>query len=229
MTTPSLIGGLLVAVEGIDGAGKTTVARAITEELRSAGATVVLSKEPTNGQWGSQLRESAHTGRLPPEREAELLVLDRREHLKLIVGPALAAGQIVILDRYFPSMVAYQGAAGLPTEELLRANDFAPRPDLLLLLDLPTDVGLGRIRARGDAPNSFETDDNLTRCREIFQALELPGKQVIDASLSLEDVIDQAAKAVLHALSSKALAQHMDPLVAFEVLSSALPAIHPAE
>ncbi len=137
MTIELKPGGLLIAIEGIDGAGKSTLARRLATTLEAAGARVVLSKEPTNGPWGTQLRQSAATGRLSADEEAELLIRDRHEHVDTLIAPALARGDIVILDRYFPSMLAYQGAAGLPLDDLLERNAFAPRPDVLLLLDLP--------------------------------------------------------------------------------------------
>lgn len=108
MTIELKPGGLLIAIEGIDGAGKTTLARRLTTTLEAAGARVVLSKEPTNGPWGTKLRQSAATGRLSADEEAELLIRDRHEHVDTLIAPALARGDIVILDRYFPSMVAYQ-------------------------------------------------------------------------------------------------------------------------
>ncbi|MCD0278510.1 dTMP kinase [Xanthomonas melonis] len=203
MTIELKPGGLLIAIEGIDGAGKTTLARSLATTLQTAGARVVLSKEPTNGPWGTQLRQSAATGRLSAEEEAELLIRDRHEHVDTLIAPALARGDIVILDRYFPSMVAYQGAAGLPLDELLERNAFAPRPDLLLLLDLPPSTGLSRIRARGDAPNHFETQDNLERCRAIFNALQLPGKHVVDASADADSVLRQALASVVAAAAER--------------------------
>lgn len=204
MTKEHIPGGLLIAIEGIDGAGKSTLARGLADALEQAGAEVVLSKEPTNGPWGTQLRASAATGRLSPQEEVELLLRDRRQHVEELVEPALARGAVVILDRYFPSMVAYQGAAGLPVDELLQLNAFAPRPHLLLLLDLPPATGLARIRARGDVPNHFETAQNLERCRAIFQQLDLPGKQVIDASRSEAEVMGDARAAIATALARRA-------------------------
>ncbi|WP_082443499.1 MULTISPECIES: dTMP kinase [Stenotrophomonas] len=201
MTKEHIPGGLLIAIEGIDGAGKSTLARALAAALEQAGAEVVLSKEPTNGPWGTQLRASAATGRLSPQEEVDLLLRDRRQHVEELVAPALERGAVVILDRYFPSMVAYQGAAGLPVDELLQLNDFAPRPHLLLLLDLPPATGLARIRARGDVPNHFETAQNLERCRAIFQQLDFPGKQVIDASRNEADVQRDAHAAIAAALA----------------------------
>lgn len=203
MTKEHIPGGLLIAIEGIDGAGKSTLARGLADLLEQAGAEVVLSKEPTDGPWGTRLRASAATGRLSPEEEVDLLLRDRRQHVEERVVPALERGEVVILDRYFPSMVAYQGAAGLPVDELLHLNAFAPRPHLLLLLDLPPATGLARIRARGDVPNHFETAQNLERCRAIFQQLELPDKQVIDASRNEAEVLQAARAAVAAALARR--------------------------
>lgn len=203
MTKEHIPGGLLIAIEGIDGAGKSTLARGLADALEQAGAGVVRSKEPTDGPWGTRLRASAATGRLSPEEEVDLLLRDRRQHVEERVVPALERGEVVILDRYFPSMVAYQGAAGLPVDELLQLNAFAPRPHLLLLLDLPPATGLARIRARGDVPNHFETAQNLERCRAIFQQLELPDKQVIDASRNEAEVLQAARAAVVAALARR--------------------------
>ncbi|WP_051938737.1 dTMP kinase [Luteibacter sp. 9135] len=193
-------GGLLIAIEGIDGAGKTTLAHTLRDALSLDGCTVNLSKEPTNGPWGMQMRASASTGRLSPEEELRLLILDRRQHVDELVAPALARGEIVILDRYFPSNVAYQGAAGLGIDDLMQANAFAPRPDLLLLLDLAPEVGLARIRLRGDKPNHFETAENLDRCRAIFRDMALPHTALIDAKRDADEVsadaLDQARQAI---------------------------------
>lgn len=200
-------GGLLIAIEGIDGAGKTTLAQAIRDRLAADGTVVTLSKEPTNGPWGTRLRESASTGRLTPDEELDLLVRDRREHVANLIQPALARGEVVILDRYFPSNVAYQGAAGLDIDEVMAKNAFAPRPDLLLLLDLDPAVGLERIRRRGDRPNHFETDDNLSRCRRIFQAMSLDHTVQIDATASAEAVLTQALDAIASTTTRKAAAR----------------------
>lgn len=201
--TTTLPGGLLIAIDGIDGAGKTTLASGLRQRLESVGAGVVQSKEPTAGPWGMKLRESAAAGRLSPEEELHLLLLDRQQHVDEVIRPALEAGQIVILDRYFPSTVAYQGAAGLPVSELLEANSFAPDPDVLLVLDVDPAEGLARIRARGDTPNHFETTDNLTRCRTIFLGLDVANMRVIDASRDASSVLDEAHSRVLLEIARK--------------------------
>ncbi len=120
--------------------------------------------------------------------------------LKILIVPMIGRGAVVILDRYFPSMVAYQGAAGLPVDALLEANAFAPRPDVLLLLDVPPVIGLQRIWERGSTPNHFETTENLSRCRDIFLALELPSKRVIDATANAETVFSAALGLVMEVL-----------------------------
>ncbi|AXI84060.1 dTMP kinase [Xylella taiwanensis] len=196
-------GGMLVAIEGIDGAGKTTLAQTLAVTLRRAGFETVISKEPTNGPWGTLLRQSASTGRFSPEHEVDLLLRDRRQHVEDLIIPVLARGSVVILDRYFPSMVAYQGAAGLPVDALLEANAFAPRPHLLLLLDVPPAIGLQRIWERGNTPNHFETMENLARCRDIFLALELPAKRVIDATSNAQTVLCTALAWVTEVLRAR--------------------------
>jgi len=165
--------GLLIAIEGIDGAGKTTQVGLLGEALKAAGEAVVLSKEPTDGPWGQRIRQSAQTGRLPLEQELEAFVEDRKEHIEHTVQPALADKKIVVLDRYFYSTVAYQGARGADRVELLdRMKSFAPVPDLVLLLDVEPVLAVARIaNGRRDIPNEFEKADELTAVRGVFEWL----------------------------------------------------------
>lgn len=206
MTDGLIPGGLLVAIEGIDGAGKTTLARALAADLARVGAPVVLDKEPTTGPWGAQLRASAASGRLSPAEETRLLLADRRQHVDEVITPALALGKVVILDRYYPSMVAYQGATGMAVDDILAMNAFAPPPDVTLLLDLPPAVGLARIRARGDVPNAFETEAALAASRTLFVTMPLPSRCVIDAMQDAHAVHVAAWHALLPALAEKARA-----------------------
>jgi dTMP kinase len=182
--------GLFIVIEGIDGTGKSTQAKRLAEWFRARGREVVLSREPTDGPWGKKLRESATTGRLSPEDELECFLNDRREHVEMTIKPALADGKVVILDRYYFSTMAYQGARGFDPAEIRRRNEaFAPQPDLLLILDLSIESAHGRIGSRGDTANEFEQRDTLTRCREIFLSLRNePFARVIDAEPSLNEV-----------------------------------------
>lgn len=182
--------GLFIVIEGIDGTGKSTQSKRLAEWFRSRGREVVLSREPTDGPWGKKLRESATTGRLSAEEELECFLNDRREHVEMSIKPALAEGKVVILDRYYFSTMAYQGARGFDPSEIRRRNEaFAPQPDLLLILDLSVESAHGRIGARGDTANEFEQRDTLSRCREIFLSLrDEPFACVIDAEPSLNEV-----------------------------------------
>ena len=182
--------GLLIILEGIDGTGKSTQAKRLGAWFEARGREVVLSREPTDGPWGRKLRESAATGRLSPEDELEYFLKDRRQHVEEVIQPALDAGKVVILDRYYFSTMAYQGARGFDPAEIRRKNEeFAPRPDLLVILDLDVDTALERIGSRGDTANEFEKRESLQRCREIFLSLaDEPFARVVDSGRSLDDV-----------------------------------------
>lgn len=190
--------GLFIVIEGIDGTGKSTQAKRLGEWLTAQGREVVLSREPTAGPWGKKLRESAATGRLSPEDELQYFLNDRRQHVEELIAPSLAAGKVVILDRYYFSTMAYQGARGFDPAEIRRKNEaFAPVPDLLLIMDLDVDSALERIGARGDTANEFEKRENLERCREIFLSLKDEGfVRVIDTRGTLDEVANQIREAV---------------------------------
>lgn len=190
--------GILVAIEGIDGAGKTTQAEILERRLRAAGVDVVRTKEPTDGRWGRLLRESAATGRLSTEEELDAFLNDRREHVAQLIRPALDRKAAVIVDRYYFSTVAYQGARGLDPEELLARNEaFAPEPDLLALLEVEPAEGIARIRSRGDQANLFEREDNLRAAATIFAGLKKPYLLKIDARQDIEAVAYAIGEALL--------------------------------
>ncbi|MFP2961849.1 dTMP kinase [Myxococcus sp. 1LA] len=181
--------GVLVAIEGIDGAGKTTQAGRLEAALRSGGHRVVSTKEPTNGPWGRKLRESATSGRMSPAEELGLFIRDRKEHVETLIQPSLDAGMIVIVDRYYFSTAAYQGARGMNPLELLRQNEaFAPKPDLLVLLDVEPQLGIQRIRKRGDKENDFEQETGLREAARIFRELDYPYLMRIPGTMKPEDI-----------------------------------------
>lgn len=162
--------GLLIAFEGIDGSGKSTQMPLLANWLRGLGLDVLETREPTNGPWGKRIRELyTSRARVSPEQELELFILDRQEHVRDCILPALHIGQIVLTDRYYFSTAAYQGAAGCSVAEIFRRHDFAPEPDLALLFDLPVTAGLSRIRElRGEQPNAFEQQDQLEKVAKLF-------------------------------------------------------------
>jgi dTMP kinase len=181
--------GLLIVLEGIDGAGKTTQAESLHHLLEEAGWDVVRTKEPTDGEWGRMLRASAQTGRLSPKEELEYFIKDRRQHVEKLLKPALEQGKIVIVDRYYFSTAAYQGARGLDPEELLRVNEaFAPQPDLLILLEVDPAVGVRRIRQRGDRENLFEAEASLRSVAKVFKQIDRPYLHRVDGTLPIADI-----------------------------------------
>jgi dTMP kinase len=189
--------GVLIAIEGIDGAGKTTQARMLAEWLGRAGLAVLLTKEPTSGRWGRIIRESASSGRLSPQEELHAFLEDRREHVALELGPALAAGTIVIIDRYYFSTAAYQGARGWDPEELLRQNEaFAPQPDLLLLLEVTPAVGVARVQGREGKGNLFEHEEDLAASAKIFAAIDRPYLRRVDGTETPDEIAAQIRRHV---------------------------------
>ncbi|MCY1000161.1 dTMP kinase [Myxococcus sp. MISCRS1] len=178
-----------MAIEGIDGAGKTTQAERLTTLLSAAGLDVVRTKEPTDGTWGRKLRESAQSGRLSAEEELAYFIKDRQEHVQKLLVPALAEGKIVIVDRYYFSTVAYQGARGLDPAELLRMNEaFAPLPDLLVIIDVAPKVGIRRIQERGDKGNHFEEEGNLNAVAKVFGEMDFNYLFRVDGEREVDDV-----------------------------------------
>lgn len=206
MKTP-IPGGLLVVIEGIDGTGKSTVAATLAQWCGERGLACVFSREPTNLGPGRKLRASMETGRLSMEEELELFRLDREAHVQRSIGPALAENQIVILDRYYWSNAAYQGARGADVEAIIAANEaIAPVPDLILFMDIGVDTALERIFGRGDRPNDFEKRDYLEKVRSIFTALhakrDRPSVRV-DCAPDLKTVCTEALRIFKEAAMKK--------------------------
>jgi dTMP kinase len=206
MKTP-IPGGLLVVLEGIDGTGKSTVAAMLAQWCGERGLACVLSREPTNLSHGRKLRESMETGRFSLEEELELFRLDRKEHVERSIGPALAENHIVILDRYYWSNAAYQGARGADVGRIIAANEaIAPVPDLILFMDIEVKESIARIHGRGDAPNDFEGREYLEKVRAIFQALHTAGNRPsvrVEAGKDLRSVCAEALRVFKHSALSK--------------------------
>jgi dTMP kinase len=190
--------GILIVFEGIDGTGKTTQALKLVDELNKAGHPAVYFREPSDSRWGRKIREKAVVeDSLTPAEELDLFQMDRRENVDKNLKPAVKNGSIVVLDRYYFSTMAYQGAKGFSPEKIRRDNEkFALRPDLIFIFDLDPAVGLDRIAGRGPRDALFEKEDYLEKVRAIF--LNLKGDRFIhiDASQSMDFVSVQIKKAV---------------------------------
>ena len=189
--------GLLIALEGGEGAGKTTQARLLGIWLRDQGYEVVVTHEPGATKVGMRLRalllDKSQAG-LSARAEALMYAADRAEHVASVIRPALDRGAIVITDRYVDSSLAYQGAGRqLPVEEVERLNRWATggmTPDLTILLDLPPAAGLSRHAPSADRLES-EPIAFHERVRQGFRALAAAEPRrylVADAALPPEEI-----------------------------------------
>ena len=169
--------GLLIVLEGIDGSGKTTQARSLLRRLRSRGWEAVFFREPSRGKWGREIkRKAARADSLTPPDELALVVKDRRENVEKNLKPALREGKVVVLDRYYFSTIAYQGAKGIDPRRIRRMNEaFAVKPDLVIILDIAAGEGLARIAGRKTRDELFEREDYLARVAKIFKNFRGPG------------------------------------------------------
>jgi dTMP kinase len=182
--------GLLIVFEGTDGTGKSTQLKLLAQLLEEEGEDVISSFEPTNGAYGKKIR-ALYSNRQNTSREDELefFLADRKEHVETLIAPALASGKIVLLDRYYLSTIAYQGAAGLDPALILQKNAFAPVPDLALLFHAPIQTGVTRITEnRGDKLNDFEKEEYLRKVKVQFEEMDLPYIKRIDADRSIEEI-----------------------------------------
>jgi dTMP kinase len=147
--------GIFIAFEGGEGIGKSTQSKLLKEWLEQEGESVVLSREPGGTDLGVEIRKillSHSTGEISPRAEALLYAADRAHHVFSVIRPALANGQVVISDRYFDSSIAYQGAGRvLEPGEVARISRWATEslfPTLTIIIDLPAEIGLGRLKSK---------------------------------------------------------------------------------
>ncbi len=182
--------GILIVFEGIDGTGKSTQLNLLADALKKKDYPVITTREPTNGTFGRKIRSLYdNRGDVSREEELELFLQDRREHVDTLLQPGLAEKKVILCDRYYLSTIAYQGAAGFDTTNIMNKNSFAPVPDLALLFQMPPQVSIERItEKRGDTLNDFEQEETLQKVAQIFDTLDFPYIQRIDATRSIKSV-----------------------------------------
>jgi dTMP kinase len=186
---------VFIALEGGDGAGKSTQARLLCEWLESLGHTVVVTREPGGTEFGRTVRELVlHGDHVAPRAEALLFAADRAHHVETKILPALGRGEVVITDRYMDSSIAYQGAGrDLGVEEVRELNLWATGglvPDITVLVDLPAEIGRARRHGVHDRLES-ESAHFHGAVRELF--LTLAGADpdrylVVDGDLAPEQI-----------------------------------------
>ena len=196
--------GLLVTCEGIDGSGKSTVARMLVDALRAQGHDARLTQEPTRTWLGEAVRRG-FAERVAPWTEALLFMADHATHVERARGE-VAEGAWVVSDRWSDSTFAYQGAAlsfaGYDALPVLRQMEqpFDMAPDLTLLFDLAPETAMERVGRRGQDTEKFERIDFLVKVRANYLRLakmESGRYVVLDAARPVEDVLRDALAAVL--------------------------------
>jgi dTMP kinase len=198
--------GYFFVLEGIDGSGKTSACKILLERLRHDGFDTVYLREPTTeSPWGKEIRQRSPKGELSPSEELELFIKDREWHIQNKIIPALVAGQIILMDRYFFATGAYQsGVTGIPWKEILRMNRediHAPEPDIIFILDVDAETGLARATGRENKANlQFEKIDRLIGVRQVYLEFvehDSGAYEVIDACKTLEEVVNDVYKGII--------------------------------
>lgn len=203
--------GLFVSLEGIDGSGKSTQSRLLAQHLLEAGHNVVQTREPGGTPGADEIRKLVLEG--DPERwsaETEILLFTaaRRDHLERVIQPALAAGKIVICDRFADSTRLYQGMRAPGLRAIVdRLHDLmiGREPDLTLILDMDPATGLARAKGRQGAEERFEDFGEAlqVKMRAGFLALAQEFSDrcvVIDADRDTDSLADEVALQVTSVL-----------------------------
>ena len=184
-----------ITLEGIEGSGKTSSIKSITDLLDRKRISYVVTREPGGSSIGSELRSILLDPKTEISSEVELLLMlaDRKDHVEKVILPNLATGNWVISDRFMDSSIAYQGGGRKLDKKMIDSfskNLSLPNPDLTLLFDVPVEISLSRVKARGEL-DRFEQEklDFHNRIREAY--LELAEQnvnriQIIDSSLEIE-------------------------------------------
>jgi dTMP kinase len=191
--------GLFLALEGVEGSGKSTQAALLADHLRTLGAAVVVAREPGSTPLGERIRslvlDAAGVG-IPPGSELFLMLAARAAFVAQVVRPAMNDGKIVIADRFELSTLAYQGAGrGIPLETVIASNRYATEgisPDLTFLLDLPAEEGARRQIAAAKKPDRMEREAMEFHQRVAAGYRELSdhvdGLVRVDAAGSIDEV-----------------------------------------
>jgi dTMP kinase len=174
--------GYFITFEGGEGSGKSTHAKRLAERLRKAGLEVVVTREPGGSPGAEIIRHILLSGAGKPlgaETEAILFAAARDDHVRTVIRPALLAGKWVICDRFIDSTRVYQGALGKVDDKLIRSLERvtvgAAMPDLTIVLDVPSNVGLARAKHRRgeNMPDRFEAEaaDFHDALRDAYRAI----------------------------------------------------------
>lgn len=205
---------MFITLEGPEGSGKTSQLPALAEFLRGAGYDIIITREPGGTAVGDQIRAvlmNLKNESIVPRTEILLFLAARAQHVEELIRPALAAGKVVLCDRYGDSTLAYQGFGHRTDLKTLQTlQDFSTgglKPDLTLLVDVPVEVGMARKRANSSEWNRLDAYDLAfhERVRQGYFALaeaEPDRWMIIDATEEKEQVQVALRRAILSRLKS---------------------------
>ncbi len=164
---------------------------------------------PAAGGAGEIRRQAKLAGSLTPLQELDLFLRDRRDNVVRNLRPGLNRGRVLILDRYYFSTMAYQGAKGLDPDMIRRRNErFAPKPDLVFILDLPAARGLGRIEGRKTRDVLFERERYLREVRRMFRSFQGIRFVHLDAGRDRRDLGREILALTLKKMGRSAIVSH---------------------
>ncbi|MGB9827838.1 dTMP kinase [Thermosphaera chiliense] len=194
--------GFFIVLEGIDGAGKTTLAKMLIDMFKSKGMEAVYTYEPTDS-----LIVRAVKGEYSSYRDAYVdalaFALDRLIHVKTLIQPMLEKGVCVVSDRYFYSSIAYQSAMGAPFEWVVEVNKYALKPDLAIYLDIPPEVAMARRQGLPSRFPEFEEKEFLNRVRQNYKRMVAQGWLLeVDATREVQAVYSEVLEKVRSLFSS---------------------------
>ena len=197
--------GKLISFEGSEGSGKSTQIIRLAEHFQKIGREVVATREPGGTEIGEQIRNIiVHNSRgdeMCPETELLLFTAARAQVVREVIAPALSRGAIVVSDRFLDSSTVYQGIArNLAPGPVNEINRFAVgnvMPDLTIVIDVPTEIGLKRIRQRAsDLPDRMERENitfyNKVREGYLLLAKELPDRLIVISGADKETNVQKA-------------------------------------
>ena len=199
-----------ITLEGIEGSGKTSSLKSITDLLDKKSISYIVTREPGGSSIGKELRAILldPDTEISPVVELMLMLSDRKDHVEKIILPNLEKGNWVVSDRFMDSSIAYQGGGRqLDKKLIISLTDYLnlPQPDLTLLFDLPVEVSLSRVKARGEL-DRFEKEELEFHKRIRNTYLELAKNnsnriKIIDSSKKIESMLNNVKQAIEKLLS----------------------------
>ena len=194
-----------ITLEGIEGSGKTSSIKSITDLLDKKNISYIVTREPGGSSIGKELRAILldPDTEISPEVELMLMLSDRKDHVEKIILPNLEKGNWVVSDRFMDSSIAYQGGGRqLDKKLIISLTDYLnlPQPDLTLLFDLPVEISLSRVKARGEL-DRFEKEELEFHKRIRNTYLELAKNnsnriKIIDSSKKIESMLNNVKQAI---------------------------------